>query len=193
MNKANVAISLAAVLLLTGCASTQTQRPSSAGAQAGRSSGGSSTGMPMAATSDTPSATAKMVCGDDIRGKVAQVLKLSAPPKTETSWADQLYTCTYRLPMGPMVLSVKQSAGKAAAAGYFTNLRPTLGSTETLQGLGERSYGTGDGVVVVIKDAQTLTVDTTGLPKVFGPDGQRRADLAFEIASDVLGCWTGDE
>ena len=48
------------------------------------------------------------------------------------------------------------------------------------------------GIVVVIKDDMTLTVDTTGLPTVSGPDGQRRADLAFEIASDVLGCWTGD-
>jgi hypothetical protein len=28
---------------------------------------------------------------------------------------------------------------------------------------------------------------------VFGPQQQRRTDLAYEIASDVLGCWTGDE
>jgi hypothetical protein len=28
---------------------------------------------------------------------------------------------------------------------------------------------------------------------VFGPQRQRRTDLAFEIASDVLGCWTGDD
>jgi hypothetical protein len=191
MNKAILGLGLAAALLLAGCATAPAQRSSG-----GSVTAGAPAPMAMATggheVSAAPSAAAKMVCGDDIRSKVRQILKLPAAPKTEDSWADQLYTCTYRLPMGPMVLSVKQSAGKAAAAGYFSNLRPTLGSTETLQGLGERSYGTGTGVVVVIKDDQTLTVDTTGLPSVFGPDRQRRADLAYEVASDVLGCWTGD-
>lgn len=187
MNRAVIPTGLLTVLLLTGCAGATGHQPT---ANPVASTGHS--GMAMAGTSDLPSDTAKMVCGDDIRGQVSQVLKLSTPPKTESSWADQLYTCTYRLPMGPMVLSVKQSAGTAQAASYFSTLRPTLGSTETLQGLGERSYGTGDGVVVVIKDNMTLKVDTTGLPKVFGADQQRRSDLAYEIASDVLGCWTGD-
>lgn len=187
MNRALIPAGLLTALLLTGCASsTQHQAASRTTAAAGQSA------MAMADATDAPSDTAKMVCGDDIRGQVSQVLKLSSPPKTESSWVDQLYTCTYRLPVGPMVLSVKQSTGTAAAAGYFSTLRPTLGSTETLQGLGERSYGTGDGVVVVIKDNMTLKVDTTGLPKVFGADQQRRSDLAYEIASDVLGCWTGD-
>jgi hypothetical protein len=180
----NRALILAA-LLLTGCAGATGQHELPSKVAVGAS-------MAMAGMSDAPSDTAKMVCGDDIRAQVGQVLKLSRPPKTDSSWADQLYTCTYRLPMGPMVLSVKQSAGTAAAAGYFSNLRPTLGNTESLQGLGERSYGTGDGVVVVIKDDLTLKVDTTGLPKVFGANQQRRSDLAYEIASDVLGCWTGD-
>ncbi len=193
MNRALLPAGLLAALLLAGCASSS-QHSTAAGSSVGiRPSGtASQSGMAMADTSDAPSDTAKMVCGDDIRGQVSQVLKLSAPLKTESSWADQLYTCTYRLPIGPMVLSVKQSTGTAAAASYFSTLRPTLGSTETLQGLGERSYGTGDGVVVVIKDNMTLKVDTTGLPKVFGADQQRRSDLAYEIASDVLGCWTGD-
>ena len=39
----------------------------------------------------------------------------------------------------------------------------------------------------------TLRVDATGLPAVFGTQKQKRTDLAYEIASDVLGCWTGDE
>ena len=185
MNRVLVPAGLLAALLLTGCAGS-TGQARQASATSSRS------GMAMSGMSDRPSDTATMICGDDIRAQVSQVLKLSMPPKTESNWADQLYTCTYRLPIGPMVLSVKQSAGTTEAAGYFSTLRPTLGSTETLQGLGERSYGTGDGVVVVIKDNLTLTVDTTGLPKVFGADQQRRSDLAYEIASDVLGCWTGD-
>jgi len=184
MNRALASAGLLATLLLSGCAGTARH------ATANQVSTSSS--MAMAVASDAPSDTAKMVCGDDIRDQVRQVLKLSTAPKTESSWADQLYTCSYRLPMGPMVLSVKQSTGTVQAVGYFSKLRTTLGSTETLQGLGERSYGTGDGVVVVIKDNLTLKVDTTGLPKVFVADQQRRSDLAYEIASDVLGCWTGD-
>jgi hypothetical protein len=30
------------------------------------------------------------------------------------------------------------------------------------------------------------------LPQEFGANGQRRTDLAYEVASDVMGCWTGD-
>ncbi|MGZ4558702.1 MAG: hypothetical protein ACXVXF_08540 [Mycobacteriaceae bacterium] len=59
-------------------------------------------------------------------------------------------------------------------------------------GLGEQAYGTPRGTVVVLKDSQTLVVDATAMPSVFGSDQQKRTDLAYEIASDVLGCWTGD-
>jgi len=30
------------------------------------------------------------------------------------------------------------------------------------------------------------------LSAVFGSQQQRRTDFAYEVASDVLGCWTGD-
>jgi hypothetical protein len=198
VKKRTIRIGLAAVavaLTLTGCASGSADRSGTAGKPAGPRESVMAMASPresVMAMAGPPSAAAQMICGDDIRSQVQQVLKLPTLPNTEHSWASQLYTCTYRLPMGPMVLSVKQSDGKVAAAGYFTSLRSTFGGTQTLQGLGERSYGTGAGVVVVIKDDLTLTVDTTGLPAVFGPEGQRRADLAYEIASDVLGCWTGD-
>jgi hypothetical protein len=153
-----------------------------------------SPGQTMAAADNVavPTATAKMVCGDDIMGKVVQVLKLTKKPVTTTTWANQLYTCTYALPMGPMVLSVKQSSSNAAAKAYFTSLRSTLGPTETLVGLGEGAYRTTTGIAVVVKDNMTLKVDTTRLPAVFGPEDQKRTDLSNQIASDVLGCWTGD-
>lgn len=195
---------IALALLLTGCASSQSSHSSGASSSPASSPRASSAGagsasaaapsMAAAAQQDTaPSATAKMVCGDDIRGQVSKVLKLGAAPVTRSSWANQLYTCTYSLPMGPMVLSVKQSASRAEAAKYFAGLRPSVGHTESSPGLGEQAYSTGTGIVVVIKDNMTLEVNTTKLPAVFGSDGQRRSDLAYEVASDVLGCWTGDE
>lgn len=150
-------------------------------------------GQTMASTAPaTPSPAAKMVCSDDIKSKVKQVLRLPADAPTHTSFVDHLYTCTYTLPEGPLVLSVHDSASKAAAAAYYTALRPTLGPTSGLPGLGEHAYGTSRGTVVVLKDSQTLVVDATGLPAVFGSQGQKRTDLAYEIASDVLGCWTND-
>jgi hypothetical protein len=47
-----------------------------------------------------------------------------------------------------------------------------------------------DGTVVFHKDAQVLTVDPTHLSTATGPHRLSRADLAYEIASDVIGCWS---
>jgi hypothetical protein len=45
---------------------------------------------------------------------------------------------------------------------------------------------------VVRKDDKTLQVDTTGPPARIGQHDQTPADLAYEVASDILGCWNGD-
>lgn len=193
----------ALALVLTGCASDKTSGAAPGGAgsptapaqsMAGMSMapGQSMAGMSMTPVDSEPSKAAKMVCSDDIRAQVRKVLQLSAPAPVRSSWQDQLYTCAYTLPMGQLVLSVKQSDGKAAARAYFESLRTRLGGAEPLLGLGEQAYGTKTGTAVVLKDNMTLQVDATGLPEVFGSQQQRRTDLAYEIASDVLGCWTGD-
>lgn len=202
---------VSAPILLTGCGASQVTDAASA-ARAGAVSGsstsnaapdGSMAGMHMAPSASTtssapvqdgpPSPTATMVCGAEIQGKVRQVLKLTAVPVTRSTWVHRLYTCTYSLPMGPLVLSVKESPDKTSAAGYFDGLRQRLSPTEPLAGLGERSFATPTGTAVVVKDTMTLAVDATGLPAVFGPEQQKRTDLAYEIASDVLGCWTGND
>lgn len=140
-----------------------------------------------------PTATALMVCSNDIKDKVKEVLALTARPEASSSFANEIYTCTYKLAIGPLVLSVQHSPNKAAAGGYFDGLRSKLGQTSTLDGLGEKAFGTPTGVAVVLKDDETLMVDATGVPAVFGSNQQKRTDLANEIASDVLGCWTGGE
>ncbi len=174
---------LALPLLLGGCAAAD-----------GATSAAGSTASP-AATADGggPPAAAEMVCGDEIRGEIAQVLSLPTPAPADATWADSVYTCTHQLPMGALVLSVEVSPSTTAAGARFdTRLADTAQSTPAA-GLGERAYATPDGTVVVIKDDMTLTVDATGLPAVLGSNGQQRNDLAYEIASVVLGCWTGDE
>ena len=175
---------IAAPLLLAGCAS----------AAAGTTSAGSAATTHAATTSAaTPPANASMVCSDEIRGKVQQVLKLPALPTVHSTWIKQVYTCTYDLPVGPMVLTVQVAPTKTAAnAAFQARQTATAGATQ-LNGLGEHAYATPNGTATVIKDAMTLTVDTTALPAVFGAEQQKRTDLAYEIASDVLGCWTGGE
>ncbi|SDY33323.1 hypothetical protein SAMN05661080_03122 [Modestobacter sp. DSM 44400] len=176
---------IAVPLLLGGCAGADAATQPAAAPDAVAAS--------TPAADEPPSETAAMICGDDVRGDVARALSLPEPPATDSTWVDQLYTCTYQLPMGPMVLSVKESPTTAAAGEYFESRQPELGETAPAPGLGERAYATTTGTVVVIKDAMTLTVDATDLPAEFGDNGQRRSDFAYEIASVVLGCWTGHE
>jgi hypothetical protein len=202
----------ALAVLATGCAATDaaTQAGGSRASQPmspgmvmppgmtmapGMSMPGMTTAAPSAAaTAAGPSASALLVCGSEIRGDIATILALRPVPTTTTTWADHLYTCTYHLSTGPLVLSVKESTDVPTANTYFTALRRHLGTTRPLtglEGLGSPGYDTAAGVVVVRKDDKTLQVDATGLPATVGPHQQSRADLAYEVASDVLGCWNG--
>lgn len=202
MKTRHLAVGLCAVALtMTGCAAGKGSAATSpAGAatsiaadqsMAGHSMapGQTMAGMTMAPAGSEPSAKSKMVCAGDVRDEVQTILKLSAPAPVTTSWQDQLFTCTYTLPMGKMVLSVKESASKAAAAAYFQAQRTRSGKTTTLAGVGEQAFATPAGTAVVLKDSSTLQVDATGLPEVFGPQQQRRTDFAYEVATVVMGCW----
>ena len=57
-----------------------------------------------------------------------------------------------------------------------------------MSGLAEGGFTKADGSVVAMKDAMILTVDVTALP----PAGSDRSGIAIDLASTVLGCWTGD-
>jgi hypothetical protein len=179
-----IAALAAAPLLLAGCAAADAGTASGSTAPAHSSS---------AAAASAPPANASMVCGEEIRGKVQQVLKLPGLPKVHSTWTDQVFTCTYDLPVGAMVLTVQVAPTKAAADAVFQARQKAAAGATALDGLGEHAFATPDGTATVIKDAMVLHVDTTELPAVFGPEQQKRTDLANEIASDVLGCWTGND
>jgi hypothetical protein len=164
---------LAVPLVLAGCGAAQ------ADAQP-RAAGG-------------PPDRASMVCGEEIVGEVTQILQLNEAPHTVSTWADDVYTCTYHLPMGPLVLSVNVSDSDKQADAYFDARRAEAPEAEEFVGLGERAFGTESGDVTVVKDDMTLAVDATALPETFGENGQKRSALAFEVASQVLGCWVEHE
>lgn len=121
-------------------------------------------------------------------------LALDQTPEPRSAWDDPVFTCTYDLERGPLVLSVHDAADPDVGRDYFEELRAQLGDTASLDGmfgLGLPAYETGDGTAVFLKDGKTLQVDATGLPSRLGPVGSlSRSDLAYAIASSVVACWT---
>jgi hypothetical protein len=188
----------AAMAAMAGCASAKAAAPadpapstsSSASAPAGAAAAPPSPGSSTAG----PSASALMVCGTEIQVAVETILAATPAPATTSTWTDHLYTCTYHLASGTLVLSVKESPDAASANTYLTTLRHQLGSTTPLtgsEGLGNPGFQNAAGNVVVLKDDKTLHVDATGLPATSGASKLSRADVAYEVTTDILGCWTG--
>jgi len=192
--RARICAAIALPLLLAACGTadggTQAAATSATSSMSGMSMSGGS--MSHGSSHGAPPKNAAMVCGDEIRGEIGQVLGIPSLSATPT-WADSVYTCRYDLPAGRLVLSVNVAPDKVAAGTYFDHRRQATAGATALAGLGERSFGTPGGTVAVVKDDMTLTVDATALPAVFGANQQKRADFAYEVASVVLGCWTGDE
>jgi hypothetical protein len=197
------ALVVACTLLLAGCASSRadTADPSASAAPRaaamtpgmvmpdGSTMGAGSSSVP----ASRPSAPAKMICSDDVRGDLADVLKLKSKPTATSRWVAPVFTCTYRLPMGALVLSVTESADDAGAHAFAAGLRKRLPATASVAGLTDVAYQTKTGIVALVKDNDTLVVDASRLPAQFGTEQQKRGDFAYEVASVILGCWTGDD
>lgn len=151
--------------------------------------------MPATQDASAPSPAALMICGSEIRHNVATLLALPAAPRTSTTWVDNVYTCTYHLAQGPLVLSVHEPGNAPTARGYFVALRTRLGTTRPLRGakgLGLPAYETTGGNVAFLKDDTTLQVNATRLPQYVERSHRTRADLAYTLATDIMGCWSGD-
>jgi hypothetical protein len=150
--------------------------------------------MPGQPTAAKPSASARMVCTQDIKKDLASALGLKSVPSGTATWSNHLYTCTYHLAGGPLVFSVKESGNVPAARTYLTGLQHRLGPTQPLRGaagLGLPAYKTAHGHVIFLKDDKTLQVDASSMPKQVGPSGESQTAFAYQMATDVLGCWSG--
>src|SRR5579875_4151713 len=115
------ALLAAAAVSLAGCASAADSRHTPAADQMMMSPGmvmpnGST--MAPGSPGTAPSAAAKMICTDETRDNITTVLSVAPDPNPSSTWTGGTYTCTYRLPMGPIVLSVHESADAPTAAGY---------------------------------------------------------------------------
>jgi hypothetical protein len=116
-------------------------------------------------------------------------------PRGHATWVDHVYTCTYQLPTGPLLLEVTESPDVRVAHRAFTTLRQTLGPTRALNalaGLGLPAYETRHGTAVFLKDDTMLRVDATKLSVGTGRQSPSPADVAYQVATDVAGCWAED-
>lgn len=142
-----------------------------------------------------PSASSLMICSTETRHNLAALLGVDRPPLATTSWADRVYTCTYHLSQGPLVLTVQEAGTSGAGRRYYNALRARLGPSQPLagaQGLGLPAFETNDGAAVFLKDDKTLQVDASRLPRSVGGAHRSRGDLAYTLATDIMGCWAGD-
>jgi hypothetical protein len=134
-----------------------------------------------------------MVCGPEIRRNIGHLLALKPAPQGRATWRDHVYTCTYQLPAGPLVLEVTESANVPAAHRYFASLRHQLAPTKPLKGLtglGLPAYETRNGTAVFLKDNKVLRVDATKLEVNLRAKAGSQTDIAYEVATDVMGCWS---
>lgn len=185
------------MLVLAGCgAGPADPMPGPATSMTASGVPGSPSASPLSdtqvAAAGGPSAAALMVCGEETRGNISQILALSTVPGTAASWADKLYTCTYTLPAGSLVLSVKEAADPDAARATFQDLQRSTGAAAPIQGLanlGFPAFQTPTSAVFV-KDNFVLTVDAAALHDRLGPNQVTRAAFAYQVATTVLACWS---
>ncbi|GGI03037.1 hypothetical protein GCM10007170_46110 [Arthrobacter liuii] len=188
------------ILVLAGCGAGPGTAVSGPSASVSAShSGDPGAGTPTASPTDIPvaaaggpSAAALMVCSMEIQEKIVQILALASAPGNGATWADKLFTCTYALPAGSFVLSVKEAADPDAAHAYFQDVqRSTAGAApiEGLANLGFPAFQTPTSAVFV-KDNFVLTVDAVALPEPLGPHQVTRAAFAYQVATTVLACWS---
>lgn len=172
---------LLAMLLLAAAACGTARAATSPSSTGGHAPGAQTAGA-------EPSSSATMVCGAEIRTSIATALSLPQDPTPTSTWFDHLYTCTYTLPEGSLVLSVKELPDDASAGRFYAQTRGQLGAGQTL---GSAGFESNDGVVLTVKDNKVLEVDARMLPPTVGPDGVARNDFAYQVSTNVLGCWTG--
>lgn len=203
------ALTAAGVVLLAGCASTAAPTTGSSGTPARAAASGDAMapgmvmpdGSTMGASANAgapagrsaPSGPARMICSHEVQADIATILAVKALPAPRARWADPVYTCTYTLPAGTLTLSVTDSPDVAGTRTVVAATRKRLGVAKPVAGLTDVAFATSGGAVTLVKDAHTLLVDATRLPAHFGRQGQQRSAFAYEVASAILGCWTGDE
>jgi hypothetical protein len=178
---------LAVAIVVSGCGSSKSN--------AGSTTTPSTTAAPGThianAASATPSTSAQMICGGEVRNEVFGLVGVQIKQPLKPSWIDHVYSCKYVYANGSMTLSVKELSNTAETDAYFASLAEKLHKTRTIQSLGQGAFTTNNESAVVRKDYKVLTVDVAGLPAQFGKPPDPKGNVALNVAATIMSCWTG--
>ncbi len=132
-----------------------------------------------------------MVCGGPVARNLKELDGISGAVPAEATWKNPVFTCTYTLQEGPLILTVTKAASPAAAKTYFSTSQQAASGTTipSFAALGIPAYSTPQGTVSFVKDDMTLLVDAAQLPDAVGPQATARGEFASTVASFVLACW----
>ena len=133
-----------------------------------------------------------MVCSPEAQQQVladATGIRITQP--VTATWKDDLYSCRYVYGAKVMVLSVKELTNETETDKYFASLTQQLGVSRTVP-IGPRAFVARNGSVVVQKDYKVLLVDVGNLPQQFGEPLDSRENIALNVATAIIGCWTGE-
>jgi hypothetical protein len=143
-----------------------------------------------------PSVSARMICTEDeISNAITLTLGLTGRPPKSSTWVKPVFTCTYRLDEGPLILTVTEFPSAKAALQNFNQTKSQYAKdkvpVQTLDALGVPSFLASDDVLLSVKTSHLLRVDVSRLPKTVGPLHRARRDLAYLVAEAILRCWSG--
>lgn len=183
------------LILLTACTTASGNVNSGSSGPSASPGAPASSGMQMqdAARRAGPSSAARMICSRQVKRAIERSAATGAISPGTDRWANHRYTCGYRTPIGPIVLSVQDSPNAKSGRRYFRSAQQRADGARPLAGLlalGLPSYETAAGTVSFLKDGKKLIVDARGLPGRVGPSQRSRTDVAYAIAAAVVACWS---
>lgn len=163
------------------------------GSSGGSSSDTTATTAPLEVAGPTPSESASMICGAEVKEEIAASVGVDAVAVTKPAWnvAQHVLTCDYEYTGGAkMNLAVKEMSSVAETTAYYDAQATRLGKTKTFE-IAQGSFRTTNGSLVVRKDYKVLVIDVSHLPAKFGTPPNDRAGVAVGIAAVIMACWTG--
>ncbi len=182
-------------MLLAACGGSSKPDAGGPGTTTGTNAGPSTTVHIKKAAENVPSESAKMICAAEAQKDIyegAVGVKTVQPVTGKWDLATHTYSCDYVYPNGALIaLSVREMSSDAETTAYFDELRTKLGHTGEPIPLGQGGFTTTNGSAVVRKDYKVLLVDVSKLPAQFGVPADTRANVALNVASTIMGCWTG--
>lgn len=105
-----------------------------------------------------------MVCAGDVVDDVSRIMDVDGGLEPSSQWSAPVFTCTFDLEEGPLVLSVHDADDRAAGMAHFQELCTGTSGATAIRGvhsLGLPAHGTSAGTAAFVRDGTTLEVDAT--------------------------------